>query len=66
MIGDLLAGVPSRTALFAGISGDKALAALRRRLSLLGFADAAAYRLHDFRRGHAQDLAQRGRSLAAI
>ena len=45
---------------------DAARAALRARLASLGLADAAAYNLHDFRRGHAHDLAEAGGGLKQI
>ena len=51
---------------FGRMSGDMALASLRRRLSDLSVPQAQRYRLHDFRRGHAQELATRGRGLATI
>ena len=35
-------------------------------LGTLGVVDAAAYRSHDFRRGHAEDLRLNGATLAEI
>ena len=42
--------------LFAGITAATALVALREMLEGLGVSDAASFRTHDFRRGHALDL----------
>ena len=42
------------------------LAIIRETLQGLGVPDAQWYRTHDFRRGHAQDLATRGARLAEI
>ena len=66
VLGELTKSIPTGSQLFAGYTGSQALAALRSRLRKIGVADADAYRLHDFRRGHAQDLATRGRSLSTI
>ena len=66
----VLASLISTTAvgepLFPGLHGQQALAVLRRRLALIRADQRATYRLHDFRRGHAQDLLERGRGLTAI
>ena len=51
---------------FANLSLNAVLVGLRNRLALLGVADAACYRSHDFRRGHARDLQARGASLFEI
>ena len=42
--------------LFEGITAANALAALREMLEALEVPNAASYRTHDFRRGHALDL----------
>ena len=42
--------------LFAGITAASALVALREMLEGLGVSNAASFRTHDFRRGHALDL----------
>ena len=42
------------------------LAKLRRRLRELEVPKAGLYKLHDFRRGHAQDLLESGAGLALI
>ena len=39
---------------------------MRRRPAFLDVARAARYRLHDFRRGHANDLPQRGAGLGVV
>ena len=54
------------TKLFEGIDGGSALKVLRRRLSYLGIQDSELYKLHDFRRGHAQDLLEKGITLKTI
>ena len=46
---------------FAGITPGAALRAIRRMLEGIGVKDAAAYRCHDLRRGHALDLQLSGR-----
>jgi hypothetical protein len=51
---------------FLHLRADVARSALRRRLGWLGVKEASAYSLHDFRRGHAHDLAAAGGSLQAI
>ena len=60
------ASLPAGSVPFAGITGNAALATLRHRLASLGTEDASNYLLHDFRRGHAQDLAERGSTLRVI
>ena len=66
VLSELTADLPAGTSIFAGLTGNQALAALRTRLTKIGIENANAYRLHDFRRGHAQDLVLRGHSLATI
>lgn len=51
---------------FAGFRPDAVLSALRAALQELGVPRHDAYRTHDFRRGHAQDMAVRGSRLADI
>ena len=66
VLGPWLQGLPSGTKLFEGVTAPAALRRLRQRLLRLGTTDAAAYRLHDFRRGHAQDLVHSGSRLGEI
>lgn len=51
---------------FAGVSAAWARCELRRRLKLLGVGGADNFCLHDFRRGHAQDLVESGADLQRI
>ena len=51
---------------FAHISAAWAVGYLRELLASLGIADADQYRLHDFRRGHARDLADADNNLKTI
>ena len=51
---------------FAHFTQASALAALRKRLAILQIEHPQEYKLHDFRRGHAQDLLEAGASLMAI
>ena len=51
---------------FAQYTPASALRLLRSLLSDLGEADCEKCRTHDFRRGHARDLQERGASLAEI
>ena len=60
VIGPLLTGRAIGETLFPGISQRDALCTLRWTLAALGLRNAAAYRTHDLRRGHAQDLAESG------
>ena len=48
------------------VLSSKALQTLRDRLTMLSVKDPHAYGLHDFRRGHAQDMLERGAGLNAI
>ena len=61
-----VSGLGCGARVFADVSGAQALATLRKYLAGLGARDPSLYRLHDFRRGHAQDLLDRGRGLAVI
>ena len=51
---------------FSHISAAQALRVLRATLSELKVSDAALYRTHDLRRGHARDLQVRGGVLREI
>ena len=51
---------------WAGIAPQHARAQLRTVLSRLRVPEAASYRSHDFRRGHAEDMRQNGSTLAQI
>ena len=51
---------------FAGVSAAWARCELRQRLKLLGVGGADNFCLHDFRRGHAQDLVESGADLQRI
>jgi len=53
-------------AAFSGIRPARALWQLREMLGRLGYDDAAIYRTHDLRRGHALDIQERGGSLQEI
>ena len=55
-------GVKPFACLYAGV----ALPRLRTRLATLGVANHTLYKLHDFRRGHAQDLLEKGSNLKVI
>ena len=48
------------------MAADRARKELRRRLEVLAVVDFAAYSLHDFRRGHAQDITEAGGDLKEI
>ena len=61
-----LAKLPEGARPWGGVCGQTALSGLRRRLEQLGLPDPGSYRLHDFRRGHAQDLLEGGSSLTLI
>ena len=51
---------------FEEISASDALWTLRGCLSALEVKDAEAYRCHDLRRGHADDMREEGASMAEI
>ena len=53
-------------ALFPGITAPKALSTLKSVLAAIGIEQAADYRTHDFRRGHADDLRASGAPLRTI
>ena len=65
-VSELLQSCPDGTAIFKGITPAEALKCLRTCLEDLGVKDAASYRCHDFRRGHALDLQLSGASLWTI
>ena len=58
--------LPPGTAPFGRVSADRALAELRRRLAALRVGRPSEFRLHDFRGGHATDMAEFGRPLNII
>jgi hypothetical protein len=58
VLGTWLAAMPQGSRPFIHINAQAARQGLRKRLLHLGIADAAAYSLRDFRRGHAHDLAE--------
>ena len=66
VLGIWLNGLSPRSKPFEATSGKSALNLLRERVKRLGSPCAATYRLHDFRRGHAQDLADAGAHLNEI
>ena len=66
VIGKWIESMPAGCRVFEGITADAALKPLRRRLVSIGVTGASHYCLHDFRRGHAQDLVENGASLAMI
>jgi hypothetical protein len=51
---------------FAGLRADTARQALKQRLGRASVEEASSYVLHDFRRGHAMDIAAAGGDLRAI
>ena len=66
VLGAWLQALPCGSRPFVHMRADAARAALRARLASLGLADAAAYNLHDFRRGAAHDLAEAGGGLKQL
>ena len=56
VVGKLLESVAEGTFLFEGITAADALRVLRKILHEVHVEEAAIYRTHDFRRGHALDL----------
>ena len=57
VLGEWLQSLPCGSQPFLLLRADVAREGLRRRLGVSGFSDATAFNLHDFRRGHAHDLA---------
>ena len=66
VLGPWLEAMDVGTPIFGGISAADALSALRALLVQVGVADAGAYRTHDMRRGHADDLRKSGAPLWQI
>ena len=66
VLGPWLASWPGGHRPFAHVSARAARVCLRRQLSALGVACAESYWLHDFRRGHTQDLVAGGSTLVDI
>ena len=66
MLGWFLHQQPVGARPFAHLKPAQTLLALRELLCELGVADAMVYRLHDFGRGHANDLWLAGGNLAEI
>lgn len=66
VLGPFFQSVSVGEAPFAHLTPAKALANLRRALCSVGVRDCVHYRSHDLRRGHAQDMAASGHSLAEI
>jgi hypothetical protein len=66
VLGAWLSGQPSGARAFAHLSAGTARANLRRHIALLQVPKAEAHGLHDFRRCHAQDLADAGGELKVI
>ena len=65
-LGEWLGSQAAGTKPFAHLRADVARRQLRERLTWSGVKDAPAYSLHDFRRGHAMDLASAGGTLKTI
>ena len=61
-----LAALPEGRRPFSHLTARTARVSLRRQLEGLGVAHATSYWLHDFRRGHTQDLVAGGLTLAEI
>ena len=66
VVGAFVQDLPRGSPVFSGLTGADAISKLRTHLAALGVSDARSYKLHDFRRGHAQDLAERGSALSVI
>ena len=66
VLGKWLIEHQSGAQLFSSISPSMATNVLRQCLSEMGIDRASEFRLHDFRRGHAQDLLESGATLAEI
>ena len=66
VLGRYFSTLPEGSAPFAATSPGEALGFLRNMLDTLGVADAAHYRTHDLRRGHAEDLKLSGATLLEI
>jgi hypothetical protein len=66
VVGRWLQTVGPGVEIFKHITAHKATEDLRRRLKILKVQSANLYSLHGFRRGHAQDMLVRGKSLCEI
>ena len=66
VLGRWFSRLPLRCAPFSKISSSAALARLREVLTILKGPEAAQYRTHDLRRGHADDMRRAGATLAEI
>ena len=66
VLGVYLATLPAGSCPFSGYKSGSALVTLRAALNALGVAEASAYRTHDLRRGHAEDMRKAGKSLREI
>ena len=65
-LGPFFADYDGGCAPFEHFGSKGALRALRERLTKMGIANAGDYGLHDFRRGHAQDMLEKGAGLNTI
>ena len=67
VLGRLVAGLPKQRNIFDGISADDVKITLRDRMKKLGQSRSHEFNTHDFRRGHARDLANaKGSTLQSI
>ena len=66
VLGAYVEALPAGAQPFGAYKPGSALAVLRKVLGELHIAEAGAYRTHDFRRGHADDLRRMGKSLREI
>ena len=66
VLGAYVDALPAGAQPFGAYKAGSALAALRKVLGEVRVAEAGAYRTHDFRRGHADDLRRMGKSLREI
>ena len=66
VLGAFLDRCPAGHKIFAGITAARATRTVRVFLKFASIPEYETYRLHDLRRGHAQDLQQSGASLAEI
>jgi len=66
ILGAYMRGLPGGSQPFAHIVPAQAVTALRELLGEAGVTNASLHRLHDFRRGHAEDLCRGGARLCEI
>ena len=66
VFGKWIEAMPEGSQPFQMLSARSAREGLKRRLVLLEVPKARSFWLHDFKRGHAQDLVERGATLAEI